>query len=81
MLLGLYIQVKNVDLCVANCSSGVAIRNWGEIFDCWRITLFCLEKRLSKHKMTTCYKNLGRGMAPFAPLATSMNRSLAREII
>jgi len=24
-----------------------------------RITLFCLEKRLSKHKMAICSKNLG----------------------
>jgi len=32
-----------------------------------RITLFCLENRLSKHKMTIFSKNLG-GMAPLAPL-------------
>ena len=48
--------------------SGVASPNiWGgknfggsKIFDFTRITLFCLEKRLSKHKMTTFSKNLGR---------------------
>jgi len=32
-----------------------------------RITLFCLEKRLSKHKMTMFSKNLGSAMAPLAP--------------
>jgi len=31
-----------------------------------RITLFCLEKRLSKHKMTTFSKNLG-SHGPFSP--------------
>ena len=37
---------------------------WGaEMFDFRRTTLFCLEKRLSKHKMTICSKNLG-GVAP-----------------
>jgi len=49
--------------------SGVASPNsfWGtKMFDFRRITLFCLEKRLSKHKMTIFSKNLG-GMAPFAP--------------
>jgi len=36
------------------------------MFDNRRITLFCLEKRLSKHKMTVFSKYLG-GMAPLAP--------------
>jgi len=36
------------------------------MFDFRRITLFCLDKRLTKHKMTILSKNLG-GMAPFAP--------------
>jgi len=36
-----------------------------------RITLFCLEKRLSKHKMTICSKNVG-GTWPLCPLATPM---------
>jgi len=41
---------------------------WGDkIFDFRRITLFCLEKRLSKHKMTIFSKNLGGGVAPLAP--------------
>jgi len=35
-----------------------------------RITLFCLEKRLSKHKMTMFSKNFG-GACP--PLATPMS--------
>jgi len=43
-------------------------KNFGvKMFDFRRITLFCLEKRLSKHKMTIFSKNLGRAMAPLAP--------------
>jgi len=38
----------------------------GKMFDFKRITLFCLEKRLSKHKMTIFSKNL-RGLGPFGP--------------
>ena len=36
------------------------------MFDFKRITLFCVEKRLSKHKMTMFSKNLG-GHGPFGP--------------
>jgi len=39
----------------------------GQIFDFKRITLFCLEKRLSKHKMTIFSKNFLGGMSPLAP--------------
>jgi len=40
---------------------------WGaKMFDFRRITLFCLEKRLAKHKMTIFSKNLG-GYGPFGP--------------
>jgi len=42
-----------------------------KMFDFRRITLFCLEKRLSKHKMTIFSENLW-GMAPLPPLATPM---------
>ena len=35
------------------------------MFDFRRITLFCLEKRLSKHKMTIFSKNFGGGHGPF----------------
>jgi len=37
-----------------------------KILDFRRITLFWLEKRLSKHKMTIFSKNLG-GNGPFGP--------------
>jgi len=37
-----------------------------KIFDIRRITLFCLENRLSKHKMNMFFKNLG-GHGPLAP--------------
>jgi len=43
-----------------------------KIFDFRRITLLCLEKRLSKHKMTIFSKNVGGAMAPLPPLATPM---------
>ena len=36
------------------------------MFDFRRITLFCLEKRLSKHRTTIVSKNLG-GHGPFGP--------------
>jgi len=60
--------------------SGVASQKFGggdkqfggaKMFYFRRITLFCLEKRLSKHKMSMFSKNLG-GMAPLPPLATPM---------
>jgi len=44
------------------------------MFDIMRITLFCLKKRLSKHKMTICSKNFLGGMAPMAPLVAPMER-------
>jgi len=59
-------------------NSGVASpKIWGEaknvggakMFDFRRITLFCLEKRLSKHKMTIFFKDFLGGMALFAPPA------------
>jgi len=41
---------------------------WGcKMFDFRRMTLFCLEKRLSKHKMTIFSKNLEGVMVPFVP--------------
>jgi len=41
------------------------------MLDFRRITLFCLEEHLSKHKMTIFSKNLW-GHVPFPPLATPM---------
>jgi len=48
--------------------SGVARQKilGGKMFDFRRITLFCLEKRLSKHKITIFSKNFG-GSWPFCP--------------
>ena len=44
-----------------------------KMFDFKRITLFCLEKRLSKHKMTFS-KNFGGAMVPLPPpLVTPMH--------
>jgi len=37
------------------------------MFDFRRITLFCLEKRLSKHKMTVFSENFGGGMDSLPP--------------
>jgi len=42
------------------------------MFDFRRITLFCLEKRLSKHKMTMFSKIFFEEHGPFAPLAMPM---------
>ena len=47
---------------------------WGEQNVFRRLTLFCLEKRLSKHQMTIFSKNLG-AMALWPPLATLMHRT------
>ena len=58
-------------------SSGVASPEifWGKMSDFRRITLLCLEKRLSKHKMAIFSKHLG-GHGPFRPpLATPMAKS------
>jgi len=43
-----------------------------KMLDFRRITLFFLEKCLSKHKMSIFSKNIGEAMAPLAPLATPM---------
>jgi len=58
---------------VASPETGGGQKVWGaKMFDFRRITLFCLEKRLSKHKMTTFSKNLGSD-SPFGlPLTMSM---------
>jgi len=54
--------------CQCTCSGvGSPKLRGGKMFDFRRITLFCLKKRLSKHKKTTCSKNLGGGMAALAP--------------
>jgi len=37
-----------------------------KMFNFRRLTLLCLEKRLSKHKTTIFSTNLGGGMAPLA---------------
>jgi len=43
-----------------------------KMFDFRRITLFYLEKRLSKHKITIYSKNLGGPWPLWPPLATLM---------
>jgi len=53
-------------------------KNFGgaKLSDFRRIPLFCLLKRLSKHKMTIFSKNLG-GHGPFGPLlATPMSTTV-----
>jgi len=44
------------------------------MFDFRRLTLFCWEKRLSKHKMTI-FSNIFWGHGPFGALATPMHGS------
>jgi len=50
------------------------VKNFGgaKMFDFRRITLFCLEKRLSKHKTTIFSKNFWGGIPLWRPLATPM---------
>jgi len=48
-----------------NIWRGLKVFLGGEMFD-RRITLFCLEKRFSKHNITIFSKNFG-AMAPLAP--------------
>jgi len=43
------------------------------MFDFRQITLFCLEKRLSKHKIIKFSKNFGGLWPLWPPLATSMH--------
>jgi len=48
-------------------------RRWGDkMLYFRRITLFCLEKRFSKHKITI-FSKIFWGNGPFSPLATPMN--------
>jgi len=49
---------------LVQCSGVASPKIWGaKMFDFRRTTLFCLEKRLSKHEMTIFSKNWGGGMA------------------
>jgi len=69
-------RVKSV-LCnvVASPKIWEGPKNLGgaKMLDFRRITLFCLEKRLSKHKITTFSKNFGWCHGPSGPsLATPM---------
>jgi len=45
-----------------------------KMLDFRRIALFCLKKRLSKHKMTVFTINVGSPTAPMPPLATPMGK-------
>jgi len=45
------------------------------MFDFKLATVFCLGYRLSKHKITTYFKKLWGGMAPWSPLATPVVHS------
>jgi len=50
------------------------------MFDFRRITLFCLEKRLSKHNITIFSKNLGVHDPIGHPLATLMLSSFIKDV-
>jgi len=53
---------------------------WGsQMFDFRRITLFCFEKCLSKHKMTIFSVNFLRGMAPLSPPGYAYALSKTKE--
>ena len=65
--------VKNV-IFRSFCTSGVASPKigGGKEYDFRLITLFCLEKCLSKHKRTIYLTKIWGDHGPFAPLATPM---------
>jgi len=50
------------------------------MFDFRRIALFCLEKRLSKHKVTTFSKNFGVEHGPFGEPWLHLWRTLATPL-
>jgi len=60
------------ELPVMNSSVASPKIGGAKMFDFRRITLFCLEKRLSKHKMTMFSKNVGGEWPLWPPLATPM---------
>jgi len=65
----LYLGEVAISLLKMLGTSGVAsskIWEGGKMFDFRRITLFCLEKRLSEQKMSIFSKHLG-GHGPFGP--------------
>jgi len=49
-----------------------------KMFDFRRITLFCLDKRLSKHNMTA-FQQFGGAWPPWLPLATPMSENVYNE--
>ena len=57
---------SNVNFIPIQWRSQPKILRGAKMFDFWRITLFCLERRLSKHKMTV-FQKFGAGHGPFAP--------------
>jgi len=60
------IQERNVGSSVASPKIGDQKFGGVKIFDFRRITLFCLEYHLSKHKMTICSENFGEN-GPLGP--------------
>jgi len=50
------------------------------MFDFRRITPFCLEKHLSKHKITIFSELLGAGIAPLAPPQCNANLSTRAKL-
>jgi len=50
-----------------------------KLFDFRRITLFCLEKRFLKHKMTIRSKNFWGDMVPVAPPGYSYGRKCIKR--
>jgi len=71
-----WLLLSDILPCVVCCKKGHCLETisdvaspeiWGgKMFDFRQITLLCLEKRFSKHKITILSKNLG-GNGPFVP--------------
>jgi len=75
-MIGLVLAVSSWE----NTSGVASPKVWGaKMFDFSLITLFCLEKHLSRHTMTMFSKNLGGGMTPLAPPGYAYGRQVARR--
>ena len=62
-------QTLKIKKCINSIRQCIlsAIGSVYQMFNIRRITLFCFEKRFSKHKMTIFSKTFGWGMAPLVP--------------
>jgi len=68
--------VNNIQWCSQSKNFG-----GGKMFDFRRITVFCMEKRLSKHEKTIFSKYLGGPWPLWPPLAMPMTTLLTHLVV